>query len=120
MILAFCKWLTASEIEFYKILLIANNSAEICGRNDRLSLSELEDFRREFPSVKLTLKTAGGVMHDRYIVLDYGAATEKIYHCGASSKDGGNKMTTIALVNDNVVYHPLIDSLLGNPEMVLK
>ena len=86
----------------------------------RLSLSELEDFRREFPSVALTLKTAGGVMHDRYIVLDYGAATEKIYHCGASSKDGGNKVTTIALVNDNVVYHPLIDSLLGNPEMVLK
>ena len=86
----------------------------------RLSLSELEDFLREFPSVTLALKTAGGVMHDRYIVLDYGAATEKIYHCGASSKDGGNKVTTIALVSDNVVYHPLIDSLLGNPEMVLK
>lgn len=63
--------------------------------------------------------TAGGVFHDRYIILDYDTPDEKIYHCGASSKDGGNKVTTISLQEDAQVYHSLIDKTLNNPPLTL-
>ena len=86
----------------------------------KLHKAEYDDFVKEFPSVKLKLLQAGGIFHDRYIVLDYNTPDEKIYHCGASSKDGGNKVMTIILVEDTVMYHPVIDSVLGNPELVLK
>jgi hypothetical protein len=59
------------------------------------------------------------VYHDRYIVVDYGRKTEKIYHCGASSKDAGKKVTTITKVTDRQVYHPLVDALLLNPVLSL-
>jgi len=53
-------------------------------------------------------------------VLDYNSPDEIMYHCGASSKDGGNKVMTINIVEDAEVYHPLIDRTLTNPELVLK
>ena len=47
-------------------------------------------------------------------------ADEQIYHCGASSKDGGNKVTTITAVTDGEIYHPVIGQLLNNPVLVLR
>ena len=87
---------------------------------NRLHKAEFEDFCREYPSMHIELLTAGGVFHDRYIVIDYGEETERIYHCGASSKDGGNKVMTITLQEDAGVYHPLIDRTLANPELELR
>jgi len=46
---------------------------------------------------------------------DFNTKTEKIFHCGASSKDAGNKVTTITEVADRQVYHPIVDALLQNP-----
>ena len=83
-----------------------------------LHKTEYEDFRKEYGEVQL--KTAGGIFHDRYIVIDYGKDTEKIYHCGASSKDGGNRVMTIEKVSETVVYHVLFDKLIGNPTLTLK
>lgn len=84
-----------------------------------LHQAEYDDFHREYPHIKLQFKTTGGVFHDRYIVLDYGQKEEKIYHCGASSKDAGNRVTTISEVIEGNVYHPLIDQLLNNPDLQL-
>lgn len=86
---------------------------------NKLHKVEFDDFVREYPDLNVTLLTAGGVFHDRYIVLDYDTKDEKIYHCGASSKDGGNKVMTISLQEDAGVYHPLIDRTLRNPQLVL-
>lgn len=47
-------------------------------------------------------------------------ADERIYHCGASSKDGGNKVTTITAVTDGAVYHPVIEQLIQNPPLTLR
>lgn len=47
-------------------------------------------------------------------------ADEQIYHCGASSKDGGNKVTTITAVTDGAIYHPVIDQLIQNPVLTLR
>ena len=68
---------------------------------------------------RVQLKKAGNMFHDRYIVLDYDKATEKIYHCGASSKDGGNRVMTIEEVSETAIYHPLILKLLSCSQLVL-
>lgn len=80
---------------------------------------EYDDFCREFPDLRISIKCSSGIFHDRYIVIDYGTCDERIYHCGASSKDGGSKVTTITAVSDAEVYHTLIDSILPNSQLVL-
>ena len=58
--------------------------------------------------------------HDRYIVLDNGAAGMKVYHCGASSKDVGRRITTITRLMDIDDYKKTIKTLLANPPLILK
>ena len=81
---------------------------------------EFEDFCKEYSGLRINVIEAGGIFHDRYIVLDYGTVDEKIYHCGASSKDGGRKVTTITLTEDTAVYAGLIEQSLKNKSLVLK
>ena len=50
--------------------------------------------------------------HDRYIFLDYGLKGEKLFHCGASSKDAGNKITTIVRLDDIDAYRNMFEELL--------
>jgi hypothetical protein len=88
--------------------------------NNGLHKIEFNDFCKEYPGLKIDLKEAGGIFHDRYIVLDYATTDEKIYHCGASSKDGGRKVTTITLTEDVSVYKGLFSKLLKNKPLVLK
>ena len=79
----------------------------------RLTESMLADFRAARPDVELgDVRTTGNVFHDRYIYLDSGTDTEKLFHCGASSKDAGNKITTIMQLEDIAVYRPLFERLL--------
>jgi pimeloyl-CoA synthetase len=44
----------------------------------------------------------------------------KVYHCGASSKDAGKHITTIARLMDMDVYKETVNALLTNPPLVLK
>ena len=44
----------------------------------------------------------------------------KIYHCGASSKDAGKKITTITRITDIDDYKNTIQNLLGNPPLILR
>ena len=81
---------------------------------------EFDDFCKEYSKLQIDLKMTGGIFHDRYIILDYNTSDEKIYHCGASSKDGGRKVTTITLTKDTSVYKSLILKLLKNKSLVLK
>ncbi len=84
-----------------------------------LHKSEYDDFCQQYTDLNINFLRSGGNIHDRYIVIDYNTDNEKIYHCGASSKDAGKKVTTITLVTDAAVYHPLIDTLLQNPALTL-
>ena len=85
-----------------------------------LRLSEFQTFQTEYPNVKLTFRHTGGKFHDRYIVVDYKCRTEKIYHCGASSKDAGSKITTIAQADNRKLYYPMIEELLQQPVLKLR
>lgn len=88
--------------------------------NKGLHKLEFNDFCNEYSSLKIKLKILGGIIHDRYIITDYRLKTERIYHCGSSSKDGGRKVSTISLVTDNAIYQPLIASIVNNTDLILQ
>jgi len=79
----------------------------------RLTESMLADFRIARPDVELgDVRATGNIFHDRYIYLDFGTASEKLFHCGASSKDADNKITTITQLEDIAGYRTLFEKLL--------
>ena len=98
-----------------KITIISDNAAR-----PKLSLAEYNDFLTENPGRNITFLQSLHRSHDRYIVLDEGTKDMKVYHCGASSKDAGNRITTITRVSDIDEYKPTIKAMLGNPTLVLR
>ena len=52
----------------------------------------------------------------RYILIDIKTKSEKLYHCGASSKDAGNKITTIVQLDDIEVYRSMFEELYTRQE----
>lgn len=76
-----------------------------------------KDFLKARPDVKFNKKETKEKFHDRYIFLDYGLKGEKLFHCGASSKDAGNKITTIMQIENTEIYHVLMEKLLVNPRL---
>ena len=70
-----------------------------------------KDFLAVRPDVKLAINKTKDKFHDRYIFLDYGYKTEKLFHCGASSKDAGNKITTIMQIEYTQAYHSIMEML---------
>ncbi|MBQ6018066.1 MAG: ORF6N domain-containing protein [Clostridiales bacterium] len=98
-----------------KITVISDNAAR-----PRLNLAEYNDFVTENPGRTITFLQSLHRAHDRYIVLDEGTKDMKVYHCGASSKDAGNRITTITRIMDIDDYKATIKALLGNPALVLR
>ena len=78
-----------------------------------LTNSLVMDFQNEYPPLKIKPNPD---CHDRLIVLDYGEETEKVYHCGASSKDAGKKLCAINQITETAIIHPVIDRLLSLPD----
>lgn len=83
------------------------------GRKGFLTKSVVDDFNQEYPMLYIK---SNPDCHDRLIVLDYGLPTEKVFHCGASSKDAGRKVCAINKIFNNLMIHPVIDKLLLEPE----
>ena len=90
---------------------------------NKLHASDVADFQTEFPEIPITFLSIGNIIHDRYIILDFDTEQEHIYHCGASSKDAGKKMTSITEYREEIIktlFHDIVTQLLKNPELVLK
>ena len=87
--------------------------------NNKLHNIEFTDFCKEYPTVNLSMKKTGGIFHDRFIVLDYGTANERIFLCGTSSKDAGARITSIVEDYGISKYTPVIATLLKNPTLIL-
>ena len=81
---------------------------------------EYQDFCKEYPFRKITFQKSGGEFHDRYIIIDWNTEHQRIYHCGASSKDAGQRITSITEVVDQMIYTDLINNLLKNPVLKLR
>ena len=86
----------------------------------KLTLLQYQEFCKEYPNLKITLQKTCDKFHDRFIILDYGTKSEKIYHCGGSSKDGGRRTTVLSKLEDIGIYDDMIKELLGNPPLKLK
>ena len=84
-----------------------------------LKLTEYKDFLIEYPGRNVTFIQSGNKVHDRYIVIDYNTQAMKVYHCGASSKDAGKKITTITEIKEIDIYKDTIKNLLTNSPLTL-
>ena len=82
----------------------------------RMTDDMLADFRAARPDVSIDVKPALHKFHDRYIFVDFKEKGEKLYHCGASSKDAGNKITTIVQLEDIEGYRPMFEELWAQVE----
>ena len=98
-----------------KMMIISDNKAR-----PPLRKAEYADYQKENPGRNVDFITTSNKAHDRYIILDYNTKDMKIYHCGASSKDAGKKITTITQIKDMSGYKDMIGELLANPPLVLK
>jgi len=86
---------------------------------DMLTKNILDDFRKDYPNIDLKLKIAGKKYHDRYIAIDYGTDNEAFYLCGASSKDAGNKISSITKIEESSkdMYHDMFSKMLNNKDL---
>lgn len=65
------------------------------------------------------MKIAGKRYHDRYIAIDYGTENEAFYLCGSSSKDAGNKISSITKIEESSkdMYHKMFGVMLKNKNL---
>ena len=70
--------------------------------------------------LSVVFKRNDAKFHDRYIVIDYKMPTEKVYHCGCSSKDAGSRITAISAVNDAEGYYEAFDDVLARPSYLIE
>lgn len=98
-----------------QIILFSDNVKN----KDMLTKNILDDFRKNYPNIDLKLKISGKKYHDRYIVIDYGTDSEAFYLCGASSKDAGNKISSITKIEESSkdLYYMMFSRMLNNKDL---
>ena len=106
-LLKFCK-------ENISVVIFSDNVAR-----PKLSLSFINDFKNDRPDIDISFKKTNGRIHDRYIAIDIDDSF-RLFHSGASSKDGGNKITTIMEIEKPLKYKELFDELLQNDELIIE
>ena len=94
------------------IIIFTDNKAV-----NNLSSTFINDFKSD-TNLNITLKKNNNRFHDRYIVIDFNKPSEIIFHCGSSSKDSGNKITTISRVEDTKLYKLVINDILTHEELI--
>lgn len=103
------------------LLLSSKKNIQITIVSDNVSRNPIqkefiEDFKKE-SDIDISLIPSNNQCHDRFIVIDYNTEKEKIYLCGSSSKDAGERATTIIEVNETHIYHQLIESMFNEKEL---
>ena len=88
------------------IIVFSDNVAR-----DSVDEQMLADFNKEY-NRNIKIYKNDNIFHDRYIITDYTYPNETIYHSGSSSKDAGNKASTIVKIDEMRAYRPLINDLL--------
>lgn len=108
-------------IDLKTLVLLKNIKVDITIFSDNINkgLHKIEylDFKKEYPNINISFKKTNGIFHDRYIILDYRSKEEKIYLCGASSKDSGKKITSIIQIDDIKIFHNIISQIINNNEL---
>ena len=108
-----------------ELLRAAKDSVEVIifsdnvRHKDMLTKNILHDFIRDYPTINVKMRIAGKKYHDRYIAIDYGTEHEAFYLCGASSKDAGNKISSITKIEESSkdMYHTMFGGMLHNKNL---
>ena len=100
------------DIKTLQLLKSAKQNTNIVIFTDNKAKNGINDIIIKDSGLNLIIKE-NKRCHDRYIILDYNTKDEAIYLSGASSKDAGNKVTTIIQVEQKELYHQLIDEMLS-------
>lgn len=95
------------------IIIFSDNKS----RNN-LNSNFIKDFIND-TGFNIQFKKNNNRFHDRYIIIDFDTENEIIFHCGASSKDVGNRITTITKIEEQYIYKELVKDILNNENMVL-
>ena len=107
-------------IKTLHLLLSTNKEIQITIISDNVSRNPIqpeyiEEFKEE-TGIDLIMKPSNNLCHDRFIIIDYSTDNEMVYLCGSSSKDAGNKMTTIVEIKKEYVNHSFFDELIKSPD----
>lgn len=86
------------------------------GINGVLTSSEITDFNSQYPNLKIKPNPD---CHDRFIIVDYKTQREAVFHCGASSKDAGNKICTINKIENTSLVYQFVDAYLLQNDKVI-
>ncbi len=105
--------LLSKKISGVAVTLATDNKAKA---SERLTAAEVTDFNTEYPTLPIKPNT---ICHDRMIVLDYKLPTEKVYMCGASSKDAGAKLCAINELQMCSLVYSTVDKILAQPDKTL-
>ena len=95
-----------------EIIVFSDNKAK-CLRE-----SDYDDFRKEYPNLKPQFIRTNGMIHDRFIMID----NKTYYHCGASLKDTGNKVSMVNLITSDIAKSSLekiVERMKGNERLTL-
>ena len=78
---------------------------------DKITDELLNDFVLD-SGINITIKPNNDIFHDRYIFIDHLTDNFKVFHCGTSSKDAGNKIHTIVEINEKEPYMTLLNEMI--------
>ena len=95
------------------IIIFSDNKS----RNN-LNSNFINDFIND-TGFNIQFKKNNNRFHDRYIIIDFDTENEIIFHCGASSKDVGKRITTITKIEEQNIYKELVKDILNNENIVL-
>lgn len=95
------------------VILFTRNA---CNKQQRLTPAVVTDFNETYPQLYLK---PNNEWHDRCIFIDYGTENEQVYQCGTSSKDAGSKVCSIIKIEKTNIYHPIMDEMLQQEDLVL-
>lgn len=95
------------------IIIFSDNKS----RNN-LNSNFINDFIND-TGFNIQFKKNNNRFHDRYIIIDFDTENEIIFHCGASSKDVGKRITTITKIEEQYIYKELVKDILNNENIVL-
>ena len=89
------------------IIIITDNK----GKNN-LNSNFINDFKTD-TGFNIIIKKNNKKFHDRYVVVDFNTDNYKLFHCGSSSKDAGNRINTITQIEKKELYVPIINKFLS-------
>jgi hypothetical protein len=96
-----------------KVIIFSDNKAK-----NGITKRFIEDFVSD-TKMDIIIKE-NKISHDRFIAVDLDYESNHFFLCGSSSKDSGNKLTTIIELNDKYQYKAIFNNLLKNKEILLK